>query len=317
MRIVRRISLVKKELALVLVSDCCAVRTRSARSRTITRGVVAELDSARDGMEIVCLVSELFLFLDFKDHLIKLFIFIFQNAKATSAAKALSASSRITARLANVHRVNMEIPSRAVPVSPISVRAINRALPRRSASAVGVNIVAMVLSVESERIVTRIPESVSANRRSSAIQICFVCRQRSILNVIQSVETTLTASMDLDRINACAMQELLAIRMKDVERRRRRNANRTRVELALNAEKDSIKSIASVHLDSMEIRTSSASILTSVRVSLAVKELFVLIHRAVTIAAANRDTMETRSRCAPRHNSTTAMTHRDALATLR
>lgn len=57
MRIVPRISHARKVPASARVLDCFAVRTHSVKSKTITLGVDAALDLAKDATEIVFLVS--------------------------------------------------------------------------------------------------------------------------------------------------------------------------------------------------------------------------------------------------------------------
>lgn len=177
--------------------------------------------------------------------------------------KARSVLSPTVGRPANAHLASMAIHSQVAHVSPISVPPHNPARPLKCASAVGVSTDARESFVESERIAMPIPESVSVNRRLLATLIYFVCHPRSILNAIRNVAAMLTVNTDSEVISAFVMREPQEIHTKDVARRRRPNANRTLVELALNAAKDSITSIVYVPQASTETHTSSATILTS------------------------------------------------------
>lgn len=209
---------------------------------------------------------------------------------------------------ANVLQVNLETHLLEVHVLSINVLLKDHVNHHRFASMDVANINAMELFVVSELNVMEIQVVAFVNHSLLEIPIIFVCRLSPSQLAVPYVVSTLIVNMDHLEVYVSVILEAMETPTKDVDHKKKENANLQLVEKELNVAKDSMSWNVFVHLVIMAIHTSAVMTSMSVRHKSVVNMQFALTHQEVMTAVVARIMLEIHSKCVLLLNEVSVLT---------
>jgi hypothetical protein len=211
--------------------------------------------------------------------------------------KVQCVSSQLMVQLANALQVNLEIRLLVDLAQSINVQLKDLVNHHKFALMGVANTNAMELFVALALNVTEILVVAFVSHFLLEIPITFVCHQYRNLLAIHSVVSMLIVNMEHQEVYVFVIQEVMEIHMKDVDLKKKENANQQLVEKELNVEKDLTFWNVFAHLVTMEIHILAVLISMNVLHKFAVNKQFALTLQEVMIVVAAKVMLEIHLRC--------------------